>query len=77
MIASAESEPAETYAAKTQDTETAGEQETCILNTNTMKFHEPSCSSVDDMEEHNKQEYTGNREDLIADGYELCGRCRP
>lgn len=51
--------------------------ETYILNTNTMKFHKPDCSSVDDMEEHNKQEYTGNRADLMADGYEPCGRCKP
>lgn len=52
-------------------------QETYILNTNTMKFHEPDCPSVDDMEENNKQEYTGDRADLIADGYGPCGRCDP
>lgn len=25
----------------------------------------------------NRQEYTGSREELITDGYEPCGRCRP
>lgn len=48
-----------------------------ILNTNTHKFHYPSCSSVDDMKEKNKQEYVGNREDLIKQGYDPCKRCNP
>lgn len=50
---------------------------TYILNTNTHKFHYPSCSSVDDMKEANKQEYVGNREDLLNQGYDPCGRCKP
>lgn len=48
-----------------------------ILNTNTKKFHYPSCSSVDDMKEKNKQEYSGSRDDLINQGYSPCGRCHP
>ena len=48
-----------------------------ILNTNTGKFHKPSCSSVDQMKESNKQAYTGLREDVIAQGYSPCGRCNP
>lgn len=48
-----------------------------ILNTNTKKFHYPSCSSVDDMKEKNKKEYVGSRDDLIAQGYSPCGRCKP
>lgn len=54
-----------------------GEGTTYILNTNTHKFHYPSCSSVDDMKEKNKQEYQGNREDLINQGYDPCKRCDP
>ena len=50
---------------------------TYILNTNTMKFHYPSCSSVDDMKEKNKQAFTGNREDVILQGYVPCKRCNP
>lgn len=50
---------------------------TYILNTSTHKFHYPSCSSVDQMNDSNKQEYTGNRDDLIAQGYSPCGRCNP
>lgn len=48
-----------------------------ILNTNTMKFHYPSCSSVDDMKEKNKQVFTGNRDDVISQGYIPCKRCNP
>ncbi len=48
-----------------------------ILNTNTMKFHYPDCSSVRQMSDANKQEYVGTREDLIAKGYDPCGRCQP
>lgn len=48
-----------------------------ILNTNTHKFHYPSCSSVDQMNESNKQEYTGTRDEVIAMGYDPCGRCHP
>ena len=48
-----------------------------ILNTNTKKFHYPNCSSVSDMKEKNKKEYTGSRDDVIAMGYEPCKRCNP
>lgn len=50
---------------------------TYIANTNTMKFHYPDCPSVDDMEEHNKMEYTGTRDELIDMGYVPCKRCDP
>lgn len=48
-----------------------------ILNTNTHKFHYPTCSSVKDIRESNKEEFVGNREDVIAMGYEPCKRCNP
>ncbi len=50
---------------------------TYILNTNTKKFHRPDCSSVSTIKEKNKQEYTGPRDDLIAQGYAPCKRCNP
>lgn len=48
-----------------------------ILNTNTKKFHLPDCSSVTDMDEDNREEFSGSREELIDMGYEPCGRCNP
>lgn len=48
-----------------------------ILNTNTRKFHYPSCPSVEQMNESNKKPYTGTRNEIIAMGYDSCGRCFP
>jgi DNA-entry nuclease len=68
----------------TANPETAGEdsaqeqeETTYILNTSSRKFHLPDCSSVSSMKEENKSTYTGSREDLIEQGYEPCGQCKP
>ena len=50
---------------------------TYVLNTNTKKFHYPTCSGVDDMKEKNKQIYTGSRDEVINMGYVPCKRCNP
>ena len=50
---------------------------TYILNTNSHKFHYPDCSGVSSMSAANRQEYTGSRENLIAQGYTPCGQCNP
>lgn len=48
-----------------------------FLNTNTKKFHYPTCSSVKDMKDKNKQEFHGTRDEVITNGYSPCGRCKP
>lgn len=48
-----------------------------ILNTNTKKFHLPSCASVEDMAEKNKETREGTRQDMINMGYTPCKRCQP
>lgn len=50
---------------------------TYICNTNTGKFHYPSCSSVDQMSEKNKLAVTATRDELISQGYVPCKRCNP
>ncbi len=50
---------------------------TYVLNTNTMKFHLPDCSSADDIAAENRKTTDQTREELIAEGYEPCGRCNP
>ena len=50
---------------------------TYILNTNSHKFHYPDCAGAASMSDANRQEYTGSREDLIAQGYTPCGQCDP
>lgn len=63
----------------TTETNTEPEQKNIdyIANTNSRKFHYPDCSSVDLMSEHNKWEFSGDREYLISLGYEPCKRCEP
>lgn len=46
-----------------------------VINTNTGKFHIPSCSSVSKMSKKNKLTYTGTKEDLISQGYMPCKNC--
>lgn len=48
-----------------------------VLNTNTRKFHKPDCSSVADIHGSNRESYTGDRQELLEQGYSPCGRCRP
>lgn len=48
-----------------------------VLNTNTMKFHYPSCSGVSDISKRNKKTVTESRIDLLKEGYEPCGQCQP
>lgn len=70
--ASSEEEPFISSSDQSSTTES-----TYILNTSTKKFHLPSCKSVSDMKAKNKEEFTGNRDDLITQGYEPCGNCHP
>lgn len=48
-----------------------------ILNTSSMKFHRPDCSSVEDMSPSNREDSSLSREELMEQGYEPCGRCKP
>lgn len=48
-----------------------------VLNRNTKKFHRPNCSSVQDIKPKNKQEFSGNTEALIQQGYSPCKNCNP
>ena len=55
----------------------AAKEQTYILNKNTHKFHLPDCSGAADIKEKNREEFNGTREEVIAQGYEPCGRCDP
>ena len=48
-----------------------------VLNTGTRRFHKPDCSSVKEMKQENRENFFGTREELLEEGYEPCGRCRP
>ena len=55
----------------------SGDQHSYILNTSSKKFHEPDCAGAADIKAENRQDYTGTRELLIAQGKSPCGRCEP
>lgn len=48
-----------------------------VLNKSSKKFHLPSCSSVSDIKEKNREYYTGSRRLLILQGYNPCKACNP
>ncbi len=60
------------------DSTTSGQlQFTYVLNTRSGKFHDPGCSGAAKISEENKATFTGQRDELIAQGYEPCGQCQP
>lgn len=67
------------YALTPESSRAAPEEKktTYILNTSTKKFHLPSCKSVKQMKEKNKQTFTGTRQQVINKGYAPCGNCHP
>ena len=48
-----------------------------VLNIKSKKFHDPACSSINDINPENRKEFTGTREQLILEGYSPCGKCKP
>lgn len=67
----------ESTLATTNANGTSTDKATYILNTNNKKFHKTDCSSVKDIKDKNRQDYTGSRDNLIQQGYDPCGRCKP
>lgn len=74
--ATGDSEADPGYGVPDGNSDTANE-DTYIVNTNTGKFHKPSCRSVKQMKESNKSERTTTRDELISEGYEPCKNCNP
>ena len=48
-----------------------------IINTNTKRFHLPSCSSAQQIKDSNRVSLSIPREELIRRGYIPCQRCGP
>ncbi|MCI6948128.1 MAG: MBL fold metallo-hydrolase [Oribacterium sp.] len=48
-----------------------------VLNTNSHKFHLPSCSSVETISLKNRKDVNESREQIISEGYAPCKRCDP
>ena len=56
---------------------TGNATEKYVLNTSSKRFHLPDCSSAASMDQANRQDYTGDRQSLIDQGYTPCGICKP
>lgn len=75
--ATGESWLAETAEEPSLTENTASGEERYVLNTSSKKFHKPDCSGVQSMSEANRQDYTGERDALLEQGYQPCGICKP
>ena len=53
------------------------EEKEYILNTNTMKFHAPACSSAEEMGPEKKRNLKEPERSCWNRGYSPCGRCKP
>ncbi|MBE6626058.1 MAG: MBL fold metallo-hydrolase [Ruminococcaceae bacterium] len=75
-----ESESVESISQETENTKLPDSMSpTYILNINpsSKRFHKPSCDSVNQIKEENKEEFFGTRDEAIALGYIPCGSCKP
>ena len=52
-------------------------RQTYILNKSSKKFHLEDCASAQKIKKENREKFTGNRSDLIAQGYDPCKKCNP
>ena len=50
---------------------------TYVVNTNTKKFHNPSCSSVKRIKAENYLEISCTHDEAVAQGYDPCKNCNP
>lgn len=76
----AEQKAAEQQAATAQNTTPSApvaEGTTYVLNKNTKKFHKPTCTKVETIKSKNRQDYSGDRQTLINQGYQPCKICNP
>ena len=64
-------------ATSAENTAASQAQVNYVLNTNSMKFHQTSCSSVAKISQSNRQDFTGTRNEVLQKGYDPCGVCKP
>ena len=60
-----------------KDSSSTAAKQNYVLNTNTKKFHKPSCRSVKQMSKKNKKSVKDTRDHIISDGYDPCKICNP
>lgn len=58
-------------------TATHGDSGSYVINTNSKKFHDSTCSQADSISEDNRATFQGDRQELIDQGYVPAGCCDP
>ncbi len=53
------------------------EARTYVLNLSSHKFHLPTCAGAAAIKAENRAQRTAKRSELLAEGYEPCGSCKP
>ena len=56
---------------------TQPQEKAYIININAKKFHDADCGNGQQTNEENREDYTGDRQALIDDGYVPAGCCNP
>ena len=64
-------------AKKNGSSKSAKVESSYVLNTSSKKFHVSTCSAASKIKSANKEEYSGTRDELIAQGYTPCKMCNP
>ena len=67
--------PGERIASGTDQTRAVPGLRSFVLNTNSHKYHKPTCGSVGEISLEHRREYTGTVVEVEAMGYEPCGLC--
>lgn len=62
---------------RVQPTVTTSTVNTYVVNISSGVFHLPGCSAASQIADYNRGTVTGDRADLIAQGYRPCGSCNP
>lgn len=64
-------------APENQTTDASEKESSYVLNTNSKKFHKPTCGSVSTIKPKNRKDVSSSRDKLLSEGYSPCGSCRP
>lgn len=67
--------PGELIVSGAEQTRTVPGVRSFVLNTNSHKYHKPTCGSVGEISTEHRRDYTGTVEEVEAMGYEPCGLC--
>lgn len=64
-------------AAAGQEASGADDSRAYVVNVSSRKFRDPSCSAVGKISPANRSDVRASRVELLDEGYDPCGICRP